>query len=1155
MMSSLPARRHMWSLPCIPSVLVMILLGLGTANGQQLSSYYTFGSSLGTFTSLTGANTVILNSNGATGVGVYNEDATAGPFSIGFSFVFNGTAYSTFTLNARGFLILGTTLNSNPNNAIEAPPIPDPIIAAFWDQQHMYDGSATCIPPVASVNVSYVVTGVAPNRVLNVEWGTQLVSAATYYYAGNCLPMCDYEIRLYECSNRIEFQYGAFRVSTNTAVHSTASIGLASGLNNYVSVTPGLVNTASSVTPNNLVDNNNVAATTLIPIGQIFSFSHFTPDITGRTGVGNGGTATMTPGDTLLKGMSAIFGNPLVSTPFSLSVPASGCSAARKYGLVITGPAAADYYFGSPGIQISGGSVGAGSSVIPPITFAPTAVGNRYATLTVFDSTNNVSKSYVLAAKGTSRISFVGIIPQGGTAAMATGDTLLLNTFVVRGTSANFTPFTLTNVGTNGALPPASITYTITGGAGQYTINPPTSSLSNGQSATPTLTFNAVGVGPQPATLTINADGEIRTYVLYATAAVPSAIFRVAGVALDSSSTLFSNHFACEGEAYDTYQIQVLNNGGVPFTISKVEVFETDTVYKQGSPRYPLRHDKAGRLIPMQDYFLTVAPPVAPMKANAMLTYPYVIPTFPQASTMYITMISQRPGKRFGRIFVRTNCQNFAGPDTNGAIVTGLLKMDLFGRGSSSSLSDNPNGGLPQAIVFPVTPLGTSVEQTFQLYNTGTCDMRINPSRFELVAGDVDEFVISQMPSSPTTASNGDLIIPPGGNTPVKVTFTPKQVESRRASIRIMTNDSSIAIPGVTERGVYLLDLYGTGKSDLYIQGIDVGTALIGGNASEHTHGVVRVESSRNEPMIITKVALAGTDAADFGQDAAKPWPTRAYVIQGGQELDLGVEFAPRAGGQPGTRDAELRVYLVTGDSLVAKIHGIAGTREITVTPGTLNFGFLSMGKKTRRNLFVKNTGTMMLTVQQPDVQSPNGEFTATQLARTEFAPGQEEVIEVSFSQSVAGSVNGSITFNSNATNGAQVITLNGQSRTQKDDGGASSNTARTGGGQDIASSGLQEFSVSGVAGVRDASGLALMQSVPNPGRDKVEIVYDLPLNADATLELFDAQGRLVSVLDAGRRDAGEHRVLMDVSSLASGTYHYRLTAGGVLTRNLVVEH
>lgn len=58
-------------------------------------------------------------------------------------------------------------------------------------------------------------------------------------------------------------------------------------------------------------------------------------------------------------------------------------------------------------------------------------------------------------------------------------------------------------------------------------------------------------------------------------------------------------------------------------------------------------------------------------------------------------------------------------------------------------------------------------------------------------------------------------------------------------------------------------------------------------------------------------------------------------------------------------------------------------------------------------------------------------------------------------------------------------------------------------------------------------------------------VTYTLPAAADATLELCDALGRRMAVLDASQRAAGTHRVALPTTGLASGAWHLVLRAAG----------
>ena len=72
----------------------------------------------------------------------------------------------------------------------------------------------------------------------------------------------------------------------------------------------------------------------------------------------------------------------------------------------------------------------------------------------------------------------------------------------------------------------------------------------------------------------------------------------------------------------------------------------------------------------------------------------------------------------------------------------------------------------------------------------------------------------------------------------------------------------------------------------------------------------------------------------------------------------------------------------------------------------------------------------------------------------------------------------------------------------------------------------------------------ALRPSAPNPFNPVATISYELPTRLPVALRVYDAQGRLVSTLVNGERNAGEHSVVFDARGLASGIYYFRMDAG-----------
>jgi len=81
-----------------------------------------------------------------------------------------------------------------------------------------------------------------------------------------------------------------------------------------------------------------------------------------------------------------------------------------------------------------------------------------------------------------------------------------------------------------------------------------------------------------------------------------------------------------------------------------------------------------------------------------------------------------------------------------------------------------------------------------------------------------------------------------------------------------------------------------------------------------------------------------------------------------------------------------------------------------------------------------------------------------------------------------------------------------------------------------------------------------LSQNFPNPFNPSTVISYQLPVTAQVTLKVFDVLGNEVASLVNQQQEAGSYNVTLDASTLASGTYIYRLIAGDfVSTKKLVV--
>ncbi len=78
-------------------------------------------------------------------------------------------------------------------------------------------------------------------------------------------------------------------------------------------------------------------------------------------------------------------------------------------------------------------------------------------------------------------------------------------------------------------------------------------------------------------------------------------------------------------------------------------------------------------------------------------------------------------------------------------------------------------------------------------------------------------------------------------------------------------------------------------------------------------------------------------------------------------------------------------------------------------------------------------------------------------------------------------------------------------------------------------------------------SGISLHQNYPNPFNAKTSIRFDLDIQSQVTLDIYNVLGERVSTLADGIYPAGNHTISFDASPYASGVYFYKLDTGGYI--------
>jgi hypothetical protein len=224
------------------------------------TSAYTFA------TTTTGSLTDM--SAGTTQLVAANQDDTASTLTnIGFDFYLLGTRYTQFGVSSNGYMRVGglvSTANYVLGTASQT------LIAAM--------GSDEITSSTGKVH--YKVTGVAPNRVLNVEWKNQ-----TIIYDGiGTLTDGTFQVHLYETTGVVDFVYGSMNRNTSTgfsAANNPQYIGfsIGSAANSFISVDTANNASTAVLAANQFPLGAPMASLTSVADGsrRVYTFTPATP--------------------------------------------------------------------------------------------------------------------------------------------------------------------------------------------------------------------------------------------------------------------------------------------------------------------------------------------------------------------------------------------------------------------------------------------------------------------------------------------------------------------------------------------------------------------------------------------------------------------------------------------------------------------------------------------------------------------------------------------------------------------------------------------------------------------------------------------------------------------------------------------------------------
>lgn len=259
----------------------------------QTAADYIFSYSSGTYSAISGT---VSTASG--------DDGIQSGIPIGFTFNYCGNNYTTFGVSTNGNMYLSGSTSYSNNLASTSNKT---ILAPLWDD--LYDDSGS--------DIQYLLSGTTPNQILTVQWRN-----IRWYLSGGTQQ--NFQVKLYETSNIIEFIYGTMPAPSGSP---SASIGIndaTGGSGHFISITPSASPTYSTATA-----NNSINAATYLTSGLKYRFSPptcFVPTALTSSAV----TATTAT-------LSWTAASPAPSNGYEYEVRTSGAAGSGPTGLVVSG--------------------------------------------------------------------------------------------------------------------------------------------------------------------------------------------------------------------------------------------------------------------------------------------------------------------------------------------------------------------------------------------------------------------------------------------------------------------------------------------------------------------------------------------------------------------------------------------------------------------------------------------------------------------------------------------------------------------------------------------------------------------------------------------------------------------------------------------------
>jgi centrosomal CEP192-like protein/ASPM-SPD-2-Hydin domain-containing protein len=192
--------------------------------------------------------------------------------------------------------------------------------------------------------------------------------------------------------------------------------------------------------------------------------------------------------------------------------------------------------------------------------------------------------------------------------------------------------------------------------------------------------------------------------------------------------------------------------------------------------------------------------------------------------------------------------------------------------------------------------------------------------------------------------------------------------------------------------------------------------------------GSVPMGSTASQSVTITNAGgstLTVTQASTTASGFALTGISLPLSVGAGRQSNFNIVFSPKTAGTVSGSVSILSDASNSPSVVSVSGAGMAATALLTSSASSLNFGSVSVGSNKMLSVTLANTGNSKVTMSNVGVSGSSYSASGVS-AGLALAPGQTATLDLTFSPKTSGSLPGSITVSSDATDSPATISLSG---------------------------------------------------------------------------------------------------------------------------------